>query len=430
MAEMTRENVKDLIACGFDPELTFIMKNREHSSDNDYKMMYRDVANSVNINMLMKVFGLTRASNVGSLDWTLWQTVPSYARSFGTAFSNRDMPCLIVYGIDQDPYFRIARDFAVKNKLHKPAGLICTFLPPLTGDGKMSSSDASSPTLFVTLSAKKIRETIRRHCFSGGQEGLENQKRLGANLDVDMAIKYMAFFMEDDARIAEIRRLYGPGELPAGVERMLSGPVKDEMADHVIAVITRHQERRAAVTDELMARFYEHRPLCVTSKQERALYARFTELEINVSAFYHKIVSDKASAAAREAACGAARLPINMLLQDSASGALYFILKAPETNRKEFDARVAAAGEARGVQLERAAPEALSYLRIGPTSVSVLSVVNDVDSRVTVLMDPALAQPEHARLAFHPNVPDATVIITLHDFLRFLAAQGKAVGSL
>ena len=45
------------------------------------------------------------------------------------------------YAIDQDPYFRLARDISDRlTKYIKPASIMCKFLPPLLGDGKMSSS--------------------------------------------------------------------------------------------------------------------------------------------------------------------------------------------------------------------------------------------------------------------------------------------------
>lgn len=44
----------------------------------------------------------------------------------------------------------------------------------------------------------------------------------GANLDVDVSWKYLNFFLEDDARLAEIGQLYGSGQ-------MLTGEIKAEL---------------------------------------------------------------------------------------------------------------------------------------------------------------------------------------------------------
>lgn len=44
----------------------------------------------------------------------------------------------------------------------------------------------------------------------------------GANLDVDVSWKYLNFFLEDDARLAEVGQLYGSGQ-------MLTGEIKAEL---------------------------------------------------------------------------------------------------------------------------------------------------------------------------------------------------------
>lgn len=48
---------------------------------------------------------------------------------------------------------------------------------------------------------------INKHAFSGGRDTKEEQQKYGANLDVDVSIEYLTFFMEDDARLAEIREV-------------------------------------------------------------------------------------------------------------------------------------------------------------------------------------------------------------------------------
>lgn len=43
---------------------------------------------------------------------------------------------------------------------------------------------------------------------SGGQETLELQRELGANLEVDVAYQYLTYFLEDDEELADIGRRY------------------------------------------------------------------------------------------------------------------------------------------------------------------------------------------------------------------------------
>jgi len=93
---------------------------------------------------------------------------------------------LIPAAIDQDPYFRMTRDVAHKLKYMKPANIYSTFFPALQGKkSKMSSSDFSS-TILLTDTPKMIKEKINKYAFSGGRQTVEEHRKLGADLDIDV----------------------------------------------------------------------------------------------------------------------------------------------------------------------------------------------------------------------------------------------------
>lgn len=83
---------------------------------------------------------------------------------------------------------------------------------------------------------------------------MELQRQLGANLAVDVSYEWLSFFLEDDERLAQIGRDYGSGA-------MLTGEVKKELVACLTELVTQHQERRAAVTDEVVRAFMAVRPL-------------------------------------------------------------------------------------------------------------------------------------------------------------------------
>jgi tryptophanyl-tRNA synthetase len=85
----------------------------------------------------------------------------------------------------------------------------------------MSGSIGHS-AVFVTDSAKQIKDKINKHAFSGGRATAELQRELGADLSVDVAYEWLTFFMEDDERLAQIAKDYGSGA-------MLTGEVKKEL---------------------------------------------------------------------------------------------------------------------------------------------------------------------------------------------------------
>ena len=59
-----------------------------------------------------------------------------------------------------------------------------------------------------------------------------------------------------------------------------------------------------------------------------------------------------------------------------------------------------------------------NYLGLEPGSVSPFGLINDGDSHVHLFIDEKLK--EYDRLAFHPNINTATVVISKADLLRFL----------
>lgn len=76
----------------------------------------------------------------------------------------------------------------------------------------MSSSDPTS-TIFLTDTKKEIENKIKKHAFSGGQVDIESHRKLGANLEVDVSIAYLDFFLEDDLQLKQIKEDYKAGKM-------------------------------------------------------------------------------------------------------------------------------------------------------------------------------------------------------------------------
>jgi len=150
----------------------------------------------------------TLSDNIGKIHFTAIQAAPSFSNSFPHIFgTTSDIPCLIPCAIDQDPYFRLTRDVAVKLKYPKPALVHAKFFPALQGpQTKMSASDANS-SIYMTDKPNQIKNKINRHGFSGGQETEEEHRRLGGNTEVDIAYQYLTFFLEDDEELERLGRV-------------------------------------------------------------------------------------------------------------------------------------------------------------------------------------------------------------------------------
>jgi Ala-tRNA(Pro) deacylase len=63
------------------------------------------------------------------------------------------------------------------------------------------------------------------------------------------------------------------------------------------------------------------------------------------------------------------------------------------------------------------------HLGLEPGSVSPFGLINDAEKNVHLFIDEKLNESE--RLAFHPNVNTATLVISKTDFLRFLDYTGN-----
>ncbi|XP_059275346.1 tryptophan--tRNA ligase, cytoplasmic [Lycium ferocissimum] len=250
---LARENAKDIIACGFDVSKTFIFSDFDYVGGAFYKNMVK-VAKCVTYNKVVGIFGFTGEDHIGKVSFPPIQAVPSFPSSFPHLFGNDNIRCLIPCAIDQDPYFRMTRDVAPRIGYHKPALIESSFFPALQGEnGKMSASDPNS-AIYVTDSAKEIKNKINRYAFSGGQDSIEKHRKYGANLEVDIPFKYLGFFLDDDKELDHIREEYGSG-------RMLTGEIKKRLVDVLTDLVERHRRAREAVTDEMVDAFMAVRPL-------------------------------------------------------------------------------------------------------------------------------------------------------------------------
>lgn len=53
---------------------------------------------------------------------------------------------------------------------------------------------------------------VNKHAFSGGRDTIEEHREFGGNCDVDVSFMYLTFFLEDDDKLEQIRKVrWGPG---------------------------------------------------------------------------------------------------------------------------------------------------------------------------------------------------------------------------
>ncbi|XP_072545954.1 tryptophan--tRNA ligase, cytoplasmic [Salminus brasiliensis] len=250
------ENAKDIIACGFDVNKTFIFSDLNYmgTSPSFYRNVVK-IQKHVTFNQVKGIFGFTDSDCIGKISFPAVQAAPSFSSSFPQIFNERkDLQCLIPCAIDQDPYFRMTRDVAPRIGYPKPALLHSTFFPALQGaQTKMSSSDPNS-SIFLTDTPKQIKNKINKHAFSGGKDTIEEHRKYGGNPDVDVSFMYLTFFLEDDEQLEQIRQDYTSGAL-------LTGELKKRLIETLQPMIAAHQDRRKQITNEMVKQFMTPRKL-------------------------------------------------------------------------------------------------------------------------------------------------------------------------
>ncbi|KAL9658682.1 hypothetical protein ABK040_006216 [Willaertia magna] len=295
--KLTYENAKDIIAIGFDKKKTFIFSNFDYMG-----YLYPTVCQiqkSVTTSQVKGVFGFEDSDNIGKFAFPSIQAAPSFYTAFPHLFpedelnklnhstinnvvkkkeeeekkkkkqvdkkknERKEVLCVIPCGIDQDTYFRLTRDVAPKLGFQKPVLIHSKFIPSIQGAQKKMSSSCNVSSIYLTDTPNKIKDKINKHAYSGGGATKEEQEKFGADLSVDVSIKYLEFFMEDDEKFKEICEKYETG-------KMLTGEVKKILIEILQKIVKEHQERRAKITDEEVKEFLSVRKLDFNWLERRA----------------------------------------------------------------------------------------------------------------------------------------------------------------
>ena len=264
-----KQNAKDIIAVGFNPENTFIFSDLEYMNSSFYETVVR-VSRQITTSTAKAVFGFQDSDCIGKLHFASIQIATAFPSSFPDVLGlPSKTPCLIPCAIDQDPYFRVCRDVADKLKFNKPSLIHSRFFPALQGSTTKMSASNENTAIFMTDTAKQIQKKINKYAFSGGQVTVEEHRALGGNPDVDVAFQYLTFFKDDDKLLEETYQSYKKGEL-------LSGELKKLCIEVLQDFVKTFQENRAKVDQQVLDSFMKPHKL-VWGNKERLVPAKQRE---------------------------------------------------------------------------------------------------------------------------------------------------------
>ncbi|MES1922630.1 hypothetical protein MHBO_004148 [Bonamia ostreae] len=218
--------------------------------------MYKNVLEiqkRVTFNQVRAIFGVDTSSSIGKIAFPAIQAAPSFPSTFAECFNGKKLRCLIICAIDQDPYFRMTRDVAPRMNQHKPSLLHCKFLPGLHGvNTKMSASDLTS-AIYLNDTPNEIQKKISKS-KSGGAQTRYLQKKTGADLEQDVPLMYLRFFLDDDEELKRVEKAYSTG-------KMETGEVKEMLIKTLTPILLNLQKKKNAVTEELIKKLTTVRQL-------------------------------------------------------------------------------------------------------------------------------------------------------------------------
>lgn len=189
------------------------------------------------------------SDSVGKAHFVSLEAAPAFSSTFPEIFPGKTpVPCLIPSAIDQDPFFRIARDYASRSGNLKPGLLYSSFIPSLAGIGKKMSASDTTSSIFINDTPSIVKQKVNKYAFSGGRDTIEEHRKFGGNPDVDIPFQYLSYLLVDDEELEDLRVKYLKGEL-------LSSEMKKRCIQEVNKLLSDIQERRKNVTDDDLKEF-------------------------------------------------------------------------------------------------------------------------------------------------------------------------------
>lgn len=244
--QYTESNIRDILAQGFNPEKTFIMRESKYFDIN--VPFLTEMSRCMSLHVIQQLFGFVDQHSVGYVVFPAKQIAPAFSQYFPQLFTHpKDVYCLIPCGREQDPYFRFAREIAKRLKLKRVSTVYGKFIPALQGEEKMTASKKDS-AIYIQDSDAEIERKIRECAHTEWTPE-------GADLNKDVVFKYLEVFDDDDEYIEELKRRYGKGELKEGETRLTPEDLKPRLIKILQDLIRNHQEGKSKVTDEIVAQY-------------------------------------------------------------------------------------------------------------------------------------------------------------------------------
>lgn len=217
MGRNVSNTLAQLEAIGFNSSNTRFRINSHGINTEEYSLLIR-MLGTVSIGTLNSIFG--EKSSVGEYFYPLLQILPCF--SVGRQ-------CVVVAGVDQDPFFRLARELARRFGYPPPIVFYTASVPGLDGSEKMSTSAPETIPIFLDDSPAVITEKVRR-IRKVGAGSLEELFTRGADLSQDVPFQLLKLFDRNTIAVELIARAYTTGITDAADIEALCALIPTEKA--------------------------------------------------------------------------------------------------------------------------------------------------------------------------------------------------------
>jgi tryptophanyl-tRNA synthetase len=272
------ETIKDVLSFNFNPARTIVLANSNAFSLNYVYLC--DLQRRTPLGSFFDPFFEDDQVSIGLVD-AVYQnvcfTIPRYLEKVFPNFA--ELRCLLLLRPSQMNIYKFVT--ALVHEGPPPMIIVGGFVPALQSFQKMpklariaaTAPDGRGPrknpgtaareymTLYLKNTPNDIKGKLNKSAFSGGRDPVSDHMQLGAVLEVDVPFYFLRLFERDDKVVETVAREYGPGELPEGKQRMLSGVLKQKVAGVVGAVVQALQKARGAIKPDVIAQMTTVRPL-------------------------------------------------------------------------------------------------------------------------------------------------------------------------
>jgi len=180
-------HIPTYLALGLNPDKTFFYYQSENP---DILKIAGDVSGETTLNEMRAIYGDVDPSRIVS---SLIQVGDILFPQF-----YKPMNGLVPIGLDQDPHMRLCRDYVRRTRhffFDQVSSIYIRLIPGLDGSEKMSKSDPENSIFLPTV---------------------EEHRRRGGNLDIDVPFRILTYILDDDKLLQEIAEKYRSGEMLSG----------------------------------------------------------------------------------------------------------------------------------------------------------------------------------------------------------------------